>query len=362
MTVTSANPSEVTIVTACRNRRENLSTVLPSWLKVEVAKILICDWGSSELLTLESLGISDKYSAKIEIIRVSPDTARTWILTWAFNEVLAKVETPYVLKLDCDHKITAKFLFENPIESWMFVRGHWRNAGKGQEYINGAFFSCVKLLNMVGFYDERITTYGWDDSDLYARLYDACAKSAIIAKGSIFHVKQDEEERTSNQRVARESILADVLGIRTTEFLISRNRILCGLLWPWSRLDYINRRSIRAKFYNLEPDQIALNEYATLKAFSLHYAWKSLELINNLTPCEAYSRALFASGGDRSCLPLATGVAQMLKMYSDAEKVGDDNLKGIIRHLLAAKDLPEYLIKSRMKSLDAIDRLHSDNM
>ena len=362
MTTTSANPTEVTIVTACRNRQENLSTVLQSWLKLEVEKILICDWGSTEPLTLKLLGVSDEYSAKIEIVRVSPDIAQTWVLTWAFNEVLAKVETPYVLKLDCDHKISVKFLFENPIESCMFIRGHWRNAERGQEYINGAFFSCAKLLNMVGFYDERITTYGWDDSDLYARLYDACAKSAIIAKDSIFHVQQDEEERTTNQKVARESILAGVLGIRTAEFLISRNRILCGMLWPWSRLDYINRQNIRAKFYNLEPDQIALHEYATLKAFSLHYDWKNLESMNNLTPCEAYSRALFASGDDRSCLPLATGVAQMLKMYSNAEKVGDDNLKGIIRHLLAAKDLPEYIIKSRMKSLEEIDSLHSNNM
>ena len=362
MTATSVNPAEVTIVTACRGRQINLSTVLPSWLKLRPAKILICDWGSAEPLTLNLLDVSDKYSAKIEIVRVSSDIAKTWVLTWAFNEVLAKVETPYALKLDCDHKIVENFLLENPIESWMFARGHWRNAEKGQEYINGAFFSCTKLLNMVGFYDERITTYGWDDSDLYARLYDACAKSSIIAKGSVFHIKQGEEERTSNQRVARESILADFLGIRTGEFLISRNRILCGMLWPWSRHDYTNRYSIRAKFYNLEPDQIALHEYATLKAFSLHYDWKNLESMNNLTPCEAYSRALFASGDDRSCLPLATGIAQMLKMYSDAEKVGDDNLKGIIRHLLAAKDLPKYIIKSRIKSLEAIDKLHSSNM
>ena len=244
----------------------------------------------------------------------------------------------------------------------MFIRGHWRNAERGQEYINGAFLSCTKLLKMVGFFDERITTYGWDDSDLYARLYDACAKSAIITKGSIFHIKQGEEERTSNQRVARESTLADVLGVRITEFLISRNRILCGMLWPWSRLDYLHRHIIRAKFYNLEPDQIALHEYATLKAFSLHYDWKNLESMNNLTPCEAYSRALFASGDDRSCLPLATGVAQMLKMYSNAEKAGDDNLKGIIRHLLAAKDLPEYIIESRMNSLDTIDGLYSSGI
>ena len=134
----------------------------------------------------------------------------------------------------------------------MFARGHQRNAETGQEYITG-FFRAQSFQKRLVF-DERITTYGWEDSDLYASLYYACAKSAILAKDSIFHVKQEEKERTSNQEVGRESILADMLGVSKTEFLITRNRILCGMLWPWSRYDYTNRHSIRAKFYNLEPD------------------------------------------------------------------------------------------------------------
>ena len=31
---------------------------------------------------------------------------------------------------------------------------------------------CSELLKSVGYFDERITTYGWDDSDLYLRLSD----------------------------------------------------------------------------------------------------------------------------------------------------------------------------------------------
>lgn len=355
------NSSDVTIVTACKDREYNLSLVLPSWIAINPAFIFICDWGSANPITLESLGVSEVYAKKIIITRVDQDFAKTWVLTWAFNEVLAKVETLYALKLDCDHKISIDFLSDNPIEAFMFCRGHSRNASRGQEYINGAFLSCTRLLKIVGFYDERITTYGWDDSDLYARLYDASSKSSIIAKNSIFHIDQNENDRTINQAVSRESILASVLGIRKSEFLITRNRILCGMLWPWSSRDYATRYNIRDKFYNLEPDQLALHEYATLKAFSLYYDWKGLEVGSNLTASEAYSRALYASGVDCSCLPLATGIMHMLKMYSDAVKAGDKGLQGIIRHLLAAKNLPNSIIKSRKNSLDRIDEIHSDN-
>ena len=84
--------------------------------------------------------------------------------------------------------------------------------------------------------------------------------------------------------------------------------------------------------------------------------------MNNLPPCEAYSRALSALDYDSSCLPLATGIDQVLKIYSNAVKAGDDNLMGIVRHLLAAKDLPEYIVKSRQNTLDAIDKLHTKNL
>ena len=187
---------------------------------------------------------------------------------------------------------------------------------------------------MVGYYDERITTYGWDDSDIYARLYDACFGSRIISPGSIYHIDQDEEERTKHQSVSRESVLADALGIKKTSFLINRNRILCGMLWPWSSRDYNNRFQIRSKFYNFEPEQSALFEYATLKAFELHYRWNGLEAKRNIPASEAYSEALYSSKVDSSCVPISVGIAQLLGMYSNAVKEGNIALQGMVRHLL----------------------------
>lgn len=352
---------DLTIVTACRNREKNLSIVLPSWLRLNPASILICDWGSVIPLTYESLGLNQVFANKIKIIRVDTEIAQTWVLTWAFNEALAKVRTPFILKLDCDHKVSDDILKKNPLEAGMFSRGHWRNARDGQQYINGAFFSCTDLLKNVGYYDERITTYGWDDSDLYARLYDACSGSRIISSGSIHHIDQDEEERTINQSVNRESVLADELGIKKTEFLISRNRILCGMLWPWTSRDYSNRLRIRDKFYNLEPEQKALFEYATLKTFELHYRLKGLENKANISASEAYSVALYASKVDRSCLPISVGIAHFLDMYSNAVKQRDTALQGMVRHLLINQTNSRKINNSRNNSLDSIHKLHLQN-
>ena len=112
--------NDLTIVTACRNREENLSIVLPSWLRLNPASIIICDWGSAIPLTFESLGLNQVFANKINIIRVDTEIAKTWVLTWAFNEALAKVRTPFTLKLDCDHKVSADFLSKNPFLGYIF--------------------------------------------------------------------------------------------------------------------------------------------------------------------------------------------------------------------------------------------------
>ena len=216
MAMTSVTNS-LSIVTACRNREHNLKLAIKSWLLLEPEEIIICDWGSTVPINSDILEVNG-VSVKITVIRVEADK---WILTWAFNEALSRVNTDFVLKLDCDHVVSKDFLEKNIPAKESFMRGHWRNAEKGQEYINGAFMSCTALLRAVGYYDERITTYGWDDSDLYERLYDACLKSSVFAKGTVTHLEQCETTRTKEQQVSIEAALASKLGINKTSFLIN---------------------------------------------------------------------------------------------------------------------------------------------
>ena len=347
MTLTVSNA--LTIATACRNREENLRRALESWLNLYPAQIIICDWGSTSPITYERLGV-EKHRDKILIFR---HEANSWILTWAFNEALCKVKTKFVLKLDCDHVVSHDFLEKNTITPGHFSRGHWRNAEKGQEYINGAFLSCSTLLKNVGYYDERLTTYGWDDSDLYERLYDACSSSSIFAKGTLTHLKQCESTRTKEQDVSKESVLASALGIEKTQFLINRNRVLAGMLWSWNSHMYENRELIRARFSNAEPEEAALIEYATQKAFEIHYQWQDLFKKTSVPAGEAYLQALYTYQQKPSYSPSSLSIASLLRRYADAVHANDELEESLVRMAFLA-NAHQTRLSSRLEAIEKI--------
>jgi glycosyltransferase involved in cell wall biosynthesis len=338
--------SKTTIATACKNREANLRIAIQSWIEASPAKIIICDWGSDEPLTHESLGIPQDFYRRVEIHRVE---ANHWILTWAFNEALSKAKTPFILKLDCDHVISKDFFESNIIAPNTFSRGHWRTQRSSQQYINGAFMSCSELLQHVGFYDERITSYGWDDSDLYERLYEASTMATTLARGSIHHLDQDEKERTNSQDVSLEDHLSTFLAIKKTKFLIERNRILTRMLWPWNGKLFQTRHKIREQFVGLKPKQEALIEFATIKAFQQFYEQLGQEkyqsaidayhaIASQAKPAESYRTS--------SCLS-----ASILDEYTKACHANDDFRKNILRLGLLAGSTNQARLDQRLEAL-----------
>ena len=342
----------VTIVTACRNRQSNLKIAIQSWLVHRPAKIIICDWGSDEPLSLSSLGIPEARNS-VEIVRFEHGA---WILTWAFNEALERVNTRFTLKLDCDHVLSPNFFATNSLQENGFLRCNWRFADVGQGYTNGVFLSCARLLKRVGYYDERITTYGWDDSDLYSRLHELSESSAIITSGSVHHLAQAEEQRTSEQAIGKEAVLARYLGIEKTKFLIDRNRFLCQLLWPWDEEMHERRHEIRKRFAKPEPYEEALIELATLRAFELYYPRKHYRSFQ--PPLEAYHRVLKESLQDESYNPSTMCLASILESYADACRAGDTRRKNIAR-LSMLSGANNLTLMRRFEKLNALDRLYS---
>ena len=214
------------------------------------------------------------------------------------------------------------------------------------------------MLRRVGYYDERITTYGWDDSDLYTRLYDAGLGSSVFAKGSLRHLDQCETTRTKEQEVSKEGALASHLGIEKTAFLINRNRILCGMLWPWNSNMFKSREQIRARFVAPEPEEEALIEHATLKAFEMHYQWKGLFGKTGIPAGEAYQQTLFAFSQCLSNRPSSLNIAQLLKRYSDACRSKNEFEMNLVRAALLSNS-PNTRLHSRLKAIDRVDVIHA---
>jgi hypothetical protein len=240
-------PTPVSAVAACRGRHQQLAGNLPSWLRVEgVGEVILVDWSSSPPLrpTIERvLGALQPPSAQQPLLpplllaRVEGE--RSWVLSRAFNVGFRLSTGALVLKLDCDVRLDPSFVAahaqlllahwpgkpKGPREaSWMhaaaadsrwrrraFVAGNWRYARSDNElHLNGLLLAWRTALRQVGGYDERIASYGWDDSDLYARLGASGERREMVNGSFVQHVEHDSAERLSVSAVrASERALPD---------------------------------------------------------------------------------------------------------------------------------------------------------
>ena len=216
------------IVTACMNRNANLLRSIPSWLALDVNEIVVVDWGSSEPVRETLEGIRD---ARLVIIEVP---AANWCLTAAFNLGLQFASGERIYKVDADISLEKGFLFDNSFKRSEFVRGYWKEARDNglpdQAFVNGTFGAFRADLISIGFYNEAITTYGWDDTDLYQRLTALGRRGKTISLASFGHAEHSDDERLGNQNIQGALLFNSV---PATEFHNKKNEELVKLLPEW---------------------------------------------------------------------------------------------------------------------------------
>lgn len=183
----------VSIVNCCRNRTENLLKALPTWLAHQtVREIIIVDWTSDEAVrqSLDENGFKDK---RIKVVRVENEPR--WILSYAFNLGFRLAKHELILKVDADITLKQDFFDKNPLMAGTFIAGDWTKAEKGQEHINGFFYLRSKDLLKIKGFNEYITTYGWDDDDIYSRLATSGLQRVCVDTKSIYHIPHDDASR-----------------------------------------------------------------------------------------------------------------------------------------------------------------------
>jgi glycosyltransferase involved in cell wall biosynthesis len=220
----------VSVVSCCMNRSENLVQALPTWLAHKrIDEILIVDWSSSVEVAqrLREAGICDE---RIRIIRVVDEPR--WILSYAFNLGFRHAKRDLILKLDADITLKPNFFERNIIKERIFIAGNWEAAEKGQEHINGFFFvHRSDLLRIKGF-NEYITTYGWDDDDIYARLQESGIQRVCVDTKSIYHIPHDDAQRLGGATSGQENAFAQLHG--DTLFKIRSNRYIATVTPRWN--------------------------------------------------------------------------------------------------------------------------------
>lgn len=221
----------VSLVTCAMNRTDNLLKALGSWLAhAQISEVIIVDWSSRVPVSqsLKDAGVDDP---RIRVIRV--DDEPRWILSYAFNVGFRMARCERILKADADIVVSDGFFDSNQLPNLdTFIAGNWRTAAADQVHVNGFFYTSRSALAAVGGFNEFITTYGWDDDDLYTRLESAGFIRRDVAPDTIHHLDHSDEERTgegdNEQRPARDVISA------SPRFMIQRNRILCDMLPGWN--------------------------------------------------------------------------------------------------------------------------------
>ena len=226
----------ISLVTCAMNRSENLLRALPSWLaQAEIAEIVIVDWSSDIPVAgvLISAGIADR---RIRILRVEGEPR--WVLTYAFNLGFRAARFDTILKVDADITLSADFFRRNPMAPGVMIAGNWREATPDQPHVNGFFYLEQSALAKVGGFNEHITTYGWDDEELYTRLAVAGVRRVNVASGTIYHLPHSDAARIGEAGREVTAFPAAVLPARETlpkdvQFLIRRNRFIAASMPDW---------------------------------------------------------------------------------------------------------------------------------
>jgi hypothetical protein len=213
----------VVVVAACKNKHLQLLLAADSWLSVRgVERVVLVDWGSAPAL---SSALPHHILASPRLSLVTLRGPPTFKLTWAYN--LAALLAPpgaTLLKLDCDTAVASDFVEAHPLALGEYYAGDWRAARDANDaHLNGVFYAAGADFRRVGGYDERIQTYGWDDTDLYLRLNASGLARRALSPGRLHHLYHADEERTQ--------LLSSTNPCPIYEMAL--NRLLCGGLPPW---------------------------------------------------------------------------------------------------------------------------------
>ncbi len=269
-----------TIISVCMNRHDHLIQTLPTWIATKPQEIIIVDWGSTPPINsiIDQIKCQSDISKQPNIRLVRVNGVSNWVLTYAFNLAFRLTQTTNVLKVDCDSLLNSDFFQYHNLNAntdinskTIFFTGDWQQARDDNEkHLNGVIYVKRNDFFKIGGYNELITTYGYDDCDLYQRL-ECVSRRLRLNFNLIQHVPHTNLIRTSltNQTQSR------------VDIEIEKNRLISELkLWTPQSLFSTFVETTTNQFQYLSSQQLSdtLRQTCQLKAI------KNREYVLKLNP------------------------------------------------------------------------------
>jgi len=183
----------ISILTAVKNRSENLGRVLQTWVQHdEVDEIIIVDWSSDKSIK----PIIDTYqNGKIFLFEATNQPY--WHISIVMNLAFRLSSRTSIVRVDADVEIFPEFFERHKIEEGSYYAGFWNKARNINEAsLSGFLFMRRDDFFTVNGYNEYIKTYGYDDIDLNERLEDSGLQRRLVDYDYIYHIPH--ENRTTH--------------------------------------------------------------------------------------------------------------------------------------------------------------------
>ena len=173
------------------NRNENIVKNLPNWLKLGFDELILLDWSTDGGIT-HLPGIWD--DKRVRIVRV--ENQSKFIRTLAQNLASKMARNRKIFKCDSDVDFCGDFFGAHPLEPGEFWVGEWQQARNNNErHLHGEVYYWLEDFIRIGGYDERIKSYGHDDTNFTDRLVLSGLRKNVFNFDLMHHQEHDQKVR-----------------------------------------------------------------------------------------------------------------------------------------------------------------------
>ena len=181
----------ITMYVHLMNRNENVQKNLGNWLQQRFDELILLDWSSSDPVA-EIPGVFD--DPRVRVVRVDGQTK--FIRTLAQNLASRMARNRRIFKCDSDVEFKGDFFAAHPLKAGEFWVGDWHHARDNNErHLHGETYYYIQDFLAVSGYDERIKSYGHDDTNLKDRMVPSGLGKKVFDYDLISHQHHKQEER-----------------------------------------------------------------------------------------------------------------------------------------------------------------------